>query len=625
MVKYLLEENKKSVLLANEAIARGAIEAGLGFSSCYPGTPSSEIPIALAEMSKEVGFHFEWSVNEKVAFESCAAAAMCGVRSLNAVKHFGLNVALDSVLPIAYFGTKGGFVIVVADDPHGWSSAQSEQDSRHCGVMAKIPMIEPSDPQEAKDFTIKAFELSEKYEIPVILHTTTKVNHTIGTVQLGQLPKQIKTKGEFEHDRERYNNITPGLQKLHTKILEKLNVIEKEYDSFNKIVGKKNSKIGIITSGVCYQFLMEMGVEKHAQIAKLNIIYPFPKKFVSKFIKKLKTVIVVEQLDPFLERFVKEVALETNPKLKIYGKNILPQVDELESDLIYSKIAPILGLKVPNWSKEDKIYSKFNIPTRMPVMCPGCPHRSSFYAVRKVVPEDTPMPGDVGCYILGILPPMFTQEFCISMGASAGIAHGFCKVGTKRPLIFMGDSTFFHSGMPPLVNLRFNETAPIVVILDNSWTAMTGQQPNPGSGRNQYGDITEKVSIEEIVKAMGIKNIEVVNTWSQKDLQEKLKKLWSSPELGVLISRGECRLMMRRRLWSQGRDFTKFQIDMKKCTACGECIDKFACPAIQRSEDGKKYWIEPALCWGCSICSQLCPPKAISAQMPAKETKEVPK
>ncbi len=613
MAHYLLEGNKKAVLLGNEAIARGALEAGMGLSACYPGTPSSEIGIALSSIAKDVGIHFEWSTNEKVAFEVAAGAAFCGVRALTAVKHFGLNVAMDSLLPVVYFGVKGGLVMVVADDPHGYSSAQSEQDSRHVAVMGNIPMLEPSNPQEAKDFTILAFKLSEKYEIPVILHTTTKVNHAIGTVRLKKIPK-IKTHGEFERDFDRFYNITPELQKLHEKVLRKLECIETEYSNLNSIHGNKKSKIGIITSGVCYQYLLEMGIDKHTKIAKLNMIYPFPRRFVADFIKGLETVIVVEQLDPFIEGFVRQVAKDANPDVNVHGKDIIPQVDELESDLVYSRIAPVIGLKQMNWENADDAYSKLKIPTRKAALCSGCPHRSSFYGVKNIVGEATPMPGDIGCYVLGIYPPLRTQDFCLAMGASAGVAHALCKVGKKRPVIFIGDSTFFHSGLPGIINMRYNSSAPIVVILDNSITAMTGHQPNPGSGVTALNDAATKISIEDIIRALGIK-VEVVNSWNQKGLQEAMKRLWSSPELGVLISRGECRLLMRRKLRAEGKDFTKFCIDMDKCTKCGVCIDEFACPAIQRSEDKKTYWIDASLCWGCSVCSQICPAKAISAKL----------
>ncbi|MFH7835893.1 MAG: indolepyruvate ferredoxin oxidoreductase subunit alpha, partial [Candidatus Aenigmatarchaeota archaeon] len=605
-------ENKKIVLLGNEAIARGALEAGVGLVACYPGTPSSEIGNALASIAKDAKIYFEWSTNEKVAFEVAAGAAFCGVKALTAVKHFGLNVALDSLLPVVYTGVNAGLVYVVADDPHGWSSAQSEQDTRWVGRMGNIPMLEPSNPQEAKDFTIEAFKLSEKYQIPVILHTTTKVNHAIGTVELKNIPKNIKTKGNFEKNFEKYYNITPGIQKQHENVLKKLEEIEKEYENFNIETGKENSKIGIITSGVCYEYLMEKEIYNYAKIAKLNIIYPFPKKFISKFIKNLDVVIVVEQLEPFIEEYVRQIAKDVNPKLKIYGKDLFPRIDELETDLIYSKIAPILNIKIKDWNKEDELIKKMKIPTRKPALCPGCPHRSTFFAIREIVDKDTPMPGDIGCYILGIYEPFKTQDFDISMGASTGFAHGFYKVGAKRPVVFIGDSTFFHAAIPGIINMKYNNSAPIVIILDNSITAMTGHQPNPGTGINSFGP-TDKIKIEDIVKAIGIKNVEIANTWNQKELQEKMKKLWKSNELGVLIARGECRLLMRRRILSQGKDFVKFQINQEKCTKCGICIDKFACPAIQRDENGKKYWIDTSLCWGCSVCSQICPAKAIKA------------
>ncbi|MEM3411995.1 MAG: indolepyruvate ferredoxin oxidoreductase subunit alpha [archaeon] len=615
MTNYLLEENKKTVLLGNEAIARGAVEAGLGFSACYPGTPSSEIGITLARIAKDVGFYFEWSANEKVAFEACAGASFCGIRSLSAVKHFGLNVALDSIAPVVYSGVKGGLVYVVADDPHGWSSAQSEEDTRWVGHLCNIPILEPSNPQDAKDLTFLGFEISEKFEIPIMLHTTTKVNHAIGTVSLGKIPKNIKTKGDFVKNFERYYNITPGLQKQHEKVLEKLEGIEKYCENINKVVGKKNSKIGIITSGVCYEFCLENGLDEHAKIAKLSLIYPFPEKFVAKFLENLGTLIVIEQLEPFIEEKVYKIAKEINPDLKIFGKNIFPKVDELEIDIIYEKVSELLGLKNKGFEKIDKKFKEIKIPTRKPALCPGCPHRSTFYALKSVIPEDTPTPGDIGCYILGIYPPFKVQDFDISMGASLGFAHGFSKVSSKRPVAMVGDSTFFHAALPAIANIVFNKSNPLIIVLDNSVTAMTGHQPHPGTGVNALGEPTEKIKIEDVAKALGIKNVEIANVWNQKELQEKIKKLWDKKdEPCLLIARGECRLIMRRKILARGKDFPKFQISEDKCTKCGICIDKFACPAIQRSEDKKKYWIDESLCWGCSICSQICPSKAISVR-----------
>jgi indolepyruvate ferredoxin oxidoreductase alpha subunit len=447
--EVLEKEGKKVVLLGNEAIARGALEAGVGFSACYPGTPSSEVPMTLSDVAQETKtFYFEWSTNEKVAFEACAGAAYSGVRSLSAMKHFGFNVASDSIFPVVFTGVRGGLVLVVADDPLGHSSAQSEQDTRFYARMGKIPTLEPSDAQEAKDLTKLAFEISEKYEVPVILRTTTMVSHSAGTVKLGRIRKP-KTRGKFIKDFERYYNIRPNLQRLHSKLIEKLDQIEKEYGTkLNRVEGK--GKTGIITSGVSYQYVKELGLLKGVKIGKLTLTHPISKRFVADFLKGLKTVVVVEELEPVVENFVRGVAKDVNPKVKIYGKDVLPRVGEYTPDIVLEALAPIVGIKKPDFREHEKRLKGIKIPVRKPVMCPGCPHRSTFYAVKKVLGEDVVWAGDIGCYVLGIFEPFEMQDFVISMGASMGVTHGIEKVSDQRTVIFIGDSTFFHAGMPGL-------------------------------------------------------------------------------------------------------------------------------------------------------------------------------
>ena len=331
----LEKPGKKVVLLGNAAIARGAIEAGVGLVAAYPGTPSSEVPATLASIAKECGFYFEYSSNEKIAFETAAGAAWSGVRALTAMKHFGLNVASDSVSPVAYAGVKAGFVVMIADDPYGWSSAQSEQDSRYFARMMKVPVIEPSDPQECLDFTKLAFEISEEFEIPIILRTTTKISHSIGTVKLGKI-KKGKTKGTFVKDPTRYYNIRPNLQKLHIAIDEKLNKMEKRYGFKLNRIFKGNGNTGIITSGVSYEYVKEICrlLKINPPIAKIVLTYPSPSKFIRNFIKNKKTVLVLEELDPILENEIKVLAKEINPKLIVHGKDILPAYGEYNIEVL---------------------------------------------------------------------------------------------------------------------------------------------------------------------------------------------------------------------------------------------------------------------------------------------------
>ena len=601
----LEKEGKKVVLLGNEAIVRGALESGVGFSSAYPGTPSSEVGMTLAGIAKKAGFYFEWATNEKVAFEATAGAAFCGVNSITSMKHFGLNVASDSIYPVVYTGVHGGLVLMVADDPQGLSSAQSEQDTRYAARMGDLPTIEPTNAQECKDFTKIAFEISRKYEIPIMLRTTTRVSHSIGTVKLGKI-KKGKTTGKFVKEYDRYYNIQPNLQKMHRKVLEKLDKIEKEYGKLNTVEG--NGKIGILANGASYQHLKELEL-KNVKIGKLVITHPISGKFIEGFIKNLETVIIVEELEPIIESFIREVAKDVNPKLKIYGKNILPRVGEFTPELILEKIASVIGKKKPSWVAQDNLLKKIKIPSRKAVLCQGCPHRSTFYAVKKVLGEDVVWGGDIGCYVIGILEPFKMQDFVISMGASAGVIHGIEKVSKQKTVVFMGDSTFFHSGMPPIANLKNNESNPLVIIMDNAITAMTGHQPHPGSGVLASGKEKNPIKIEDVVKAFGIKNVKVVNAYDQKGLQAVVKEFAAKDELSVIVSRGMCRLLMKRKVRRSGGKFATFEIDESKCKLCRTCLERFACPAIEI--EGNKIQINKDLCWGCGVCAQICPAGAI--------------
>jgi indolepyruvate ferredoxin oxidoreductase alpha subunit len=604
----LEKEGKKGGLLGNEAIARGALESGLGFSSSYPGTPSSEVGMTLASIAKKAGIYVEWATNEKTAFEASTGAAYCGVNALTAMKHFGLNVASDTVFPVIYTGVTGGFVMVVADDPGGLSSAQSEQDSRLQARLGNIPSLEPSNAQECRDFTKLAFGISKKYKIPVILRTTTRVNHAIGAVKLGKIPKH-KSTGAFKKDPVSFNNVSPGLQNLHKRILKKVSDIEREYGKINTVEGRGST--GIITSGVCYEYVRDFA-PKNVKIAKLNMSFPISRKFIEKFAKGLKTIIVVEELEPVIEDAV-SLALRGR-KIRIEGKSIFPRYGEFSPELIAEKLAPILKMKKPSFAAHAAKMKKLKLPTRKPVFCQGCPHRSTFYAAKQVFPKSTVWAGDVGCYVLGMFEPFHMQDFILSMGSGTGVSHGIRKVSrNQRLLAFMGDSTFFHSGMPGIMNVVHNESDPIIVILDNSITAMTGHQTHPASGVNATGKEVPKANIAEIVKSFGIKNVTTANAYSQEQMQAAFKEALSRKGPSVIVASGICRLLLRRRLRSKGAGFVKYEIDQEKCIKCGICSDKYACPAIVR--EGNKIWINKDICWGCGVCPQLCPVGAIKPEV----------
>ncbi|MEM1575584.1 MAG: indolepyruvate ferredoxin oxidoreductase subunit alpha [Nitrososphaerota archaeon] len=613
----LEESGKKVVLLGNEAIVRGALEAGVGFVAAYPGTPSSEIPITFSRIAKKIGLYFEYSSNEKVAFEAAVGAAWSGVRALVSQKQFGLNVAADSIMPVAYTGVRAGLVIMVADDPQGWSSAQSEQDTRFYAKMFRMPMVEPSNPQECLEYTKIAFEISEKYQIPIFLRTTTKVSHSIGTVKLGEL-KKPNTKGKFIKDPDRFYNIQPHLQVLHNRLDKKIEEIEKEYGYKLNKVFPGEGEIGIIASGVSFEYvkeaLQELGL--NPPIAKIGLVHPISRSFISDFIKDKKTVLILEELEPFIEEFVKQVAKDVNPKIIIHGKDMLPRAGEYNLEIIIPVLEKIfdknINIDLKN-HKEMVVSTLKNIPPRKPVLCPGCPHRSTFYAVKKVYGKDTIYAGDIGCYILGIYEPFNMQDYVISMGASIGIAHGISIVSDQETVAFVGDSTFFHASIPAIINCKFNNSrAPLVVILDNGVTAMTGHQPHPGSGFTGMGDKVEPIKIEEIIKAIGAE-MRIANSFNQKQLIQSLQELRKINGLKVLISRGECRLLTTRKFREKGIEIPKFQINKEKCTKCDICIRDFACPAIVKTIKNEEtiYYIDLDMCTGCSVCMQICPEGAI--------------
>ncbi len=607
MKSDVLKPTGKAILLGNEAIVRGALEAGARFAAAYPGTPSSEIGMTFAEIAEEVGAYFEYSTNEKVAAEVAAGAAFSGIKSLVCFKHFGFNVASDSIYPLAYHGIKAGLVIIVADDPGCHSSGQSEQDSRYLARVGHMPLLEPADPQECKDFTKLAFSISEELSIPVIIRTTTRVAHASAIVTLGSIP-QVNKQGMFKKG-DVYRNMPPEIINVHVELNDKLQKLSA--DNRINFVKSGKGKLGIITNGVSYHYACEAMKELKLDIPilKLGLTWPFPETAVKNFIKNLDQVFVIEELEPVMEKDIQAIAKDANPKLKIMGKTHVPYFCELRQEIILEALVKI--------TKKEYAAPKgisLDIPKRLPTFCPGCPHRATFWSVKQAVPKGTVFGGDIGCYILGIFPPTEMQDFIIAMGAAEGISHGIAKSTAQKPIAFIGDSTFFHAGMPGIVNTVFNKSNVMTVCLDNRWTAMTGQQQNPGTGMTAMGDKTKALKIEEIGKAFELDNVTVANAYNIKDTIDKAKDLYSKPGNSLLVSKGECRLQFMRRARKEGIKVPVFEIDPEKCTKCGICLEKFGCPAIQRKEDGT-YFIDKAACWGCSACAQICPAKAIS---PAK-------
>jgi indolepyruvate ferredoxin oxidoreductase alpha subunit len=603
MIKEILaEKGKKILLLGNEAIVRGALEAGVAVAATYPGTPSSEIGDTFSEIAKEARIYFEYSTNEKVAVETAAGAALCGLRSIVSFKHFGLNVASDTIFPLAYLGVKAGMVIVVADDPNCWSSAQSEQDSRYFARIAHLPMLEPSDAQEAKDLTKLSFQLSEKFGIPFFIRTTTRVAHMRSIVELGEFEK-FERKVKFDKN-IKYRNFLPKILDVHEELHKKLKEIEKEGEKTNFVLNKDvKSKVGIIVSGVSFNYVLEAleELELKIPILKLSMTYPLSEKTVGKFISRFKEVLVVEELDPILEEEVKKIAKDFNPKLKIHGKDLLPIAGEYKPELVLRAIAKLAKKKIPKELSEEK-FDATKVEKRLMQLCAGCPHRASFWSVKKAFGLDKIVAGDIGCYMIGVHPPNNILDFVSCMGASIGISHGISKTGEK-PIAFIGDSTFFHAGIPALINAVYNKGNLLVIILDNKTTAMTGHQPHAGVGLTGMGEETKAIAIEDIVKACGVENVKVVNAYNLEEFIKTVKELYSSPGVSVIVSKGECRLQTVRRLARSGIKIPKFEFAEQPDEEKAKELEAFGCPAIRKRKG--IFYIDKNLCWGCGTCVQI--------------------
>jgi indolepyruvate ferredoxin oxidoreductase alpha subunit len=585
----------KVLLSGNEAVARGAYEGGVKVATAYPGTPSTEI---LEQIAKYKEIYCEWSTNEKVALEVALGASYGGARALTAMKHVGLNVAADPLFSASYIGATGGLVIVSCDDP-GMHSSQNEQDNRHYARSAKIPLLEPSDSQEAKDFTKLAFEISEKFDTPVLLRLTTRISHSKSVVKLGER-QNIPVKG-YKKDFLKRVLLPAVARKRHVFVEERMLELKKyaEEFPFNKIEEGK-SKIGVITSGVSYQYAKE--VFPDGWFLKLSFSYPLPEKLIRKFASLVKEIYIVEENDPFLETEIKAMGI------KVTGKDKVPIIGELNPTILRRSF----GLE-----KEKKEYDLPRIPTRPPALCPGCPHTPVYYALSRLKVIIT---GDIGCYTLGALPPLNTTDSCAEMGASISNALGLEKAleGTEHPKIvaIIGDSTFLHSGITPLIDIVYNKGTSTVIILDNSTTAMTGHQDHPGTGRTLMGEETIKVSLEKICKAIGIKHTYLVDPYNVRQTKEIINREIHRTEPSVIITQRPCVLLFRGKKW------TPAQINPELCTNCKVCL-KLGCPAISLRDE--KLSIDEFLCTGCEVCIEICPLKAIKLKDPIGDTIKNPK
>jgi indolepyruvate ferredoxin oxidoreductase alpha subunit len=572
----------KQLLLGNEAVAQGLYEAGVRVVSSYPGTPSTEITEAAAKFDE---IFCEWAPNEKVATEVASGASIGGARSFCAMKHVGLNVAADPLFTMSYIGVRGGMVLAVADDP-GMHSSQNEQDSRNYAKAAKLPMLEPSDSQECKDFTKLAYEISETFDTPVILRLCTRVAHSRSIVEC--LERENRELVPYEKDASKNVMLPVFAKQKHPKVEQRTLDLKAwaETAPINQ-VEDNGASVSIITSGISYQYVKD-AMGDSVNYLKLGMVHPLPDQLIRSFAEKAETVYVVEELDPFLEGYCKELGLQ------VIGKEKFPSCGEFSQKLV-KKI--LTGEEEPYQALEG------NIPVRPPVMCCGCPHRGVFYALKR---EKVYVSGDIGCYTLGASAPLNAMDACICMGASISALHGYNKArgeeGEKKSVAVIGDSTFIHSGITSLIDIAYNRSNSVVIVLDNSITGMTGHQQNPTTGYNIKGDPATAVDLEALCHAVGINRVRVVDPYDLKAVTAALKEELEAEEPSVIISRRPCALL------KYVKHAPALQVDVEKCIGCKACFG-IGCPAISMKKE--KAYIDPTQCVGCGVCTSLCPKKAI--------------
>src|SRR3989338_755001 len=580
---------RASFLSGNEAIAEGAYESGVLFAAGYPGTPSSEI---LEHISKYEDVDAQWMANEKVALDAAIGASLAGVRSIVAMKHVGLNVASDTLMTLSYTGVNAGLVIVTADDP-GMHSSQNEQDNRNYAKFAKIPLLEPADSQEAKDFVGLGLQISEEFDTPVLIKTTTRISHSKGIVKIRPRRKSFIFRESFTRNPAKYVMVPANARKRRIFVEERLGKLKRFSEKVwcNRIEWGK-AGFGIVTSGVSYQYAKEACTD--ASFLKLGMSFPLPESLIKKFAKALSRLYVVEELDPFIEEQIRAMGI------RIRGKELFPATGELNLDLVKE------GLFNTPSKEKDSVFKR--TPPVSPMLCAGCSYLGLFYVLRKL---GVIVVGDIGCYTLSVAPPLSTMDTCISMGSSIGIALGLDRVSKARTMEKMvaviGDSTFIHSGITPLISVVYHRGTHTVIILENKTTAMTGCQDHPGTGSTLKKERTSKIDYKNLVKALGIKRVEVIDGYDLEKTRKIIAREVSRKEPSVVIVENPCLLIDKKKYRRH------VQIIASRCNNCRECL-KIGCVAI-KIEDNKKPAINLQICNGCSICKQVCTTDAIEEKV----------
>lgn len=578
----------RKIMLGNEAFARGAWEAGVRVASSYPGTPSTEVTETLSKCGDEI--HVEWAPNEKVGVEVAFGASVGGARALSCMKHVGLNVAADPFFTAAYNGVNGGFVVLVADD-NGCHSSQNEQDSRYHGRAAGVPVLEPADPQECKDFMKLAYDMSETYDTLILMKSNTRISHSRGIVEEeDRIEREVIP---YEKNFQKYVSMPAMARRLHVEQEKRLNRIAEDASQLmaggqplNR-VEMNDPEIGIVTSGICYQYVKEALPE--ASVFKMGLINPMPLKDIADFASKVKKLYVIEEGNPFFEEQIRAAGIAVHG-----GKELFT----IQGEYSVNMIRKAMGKPIPETALKEEVAPA---PGRPPLLCAGCPHKGLFYVLSKL---KTTVMGDIGCYTLAALAPTNAIDTCLCMGGSIGMEHGFEKAtgDSKNLVAVLGDSTFLHSGITGLLNMVYNEAKGTVIILDNRITGMTGHQQNPGSGKNAKGEMAPAVNFEELVKALGVKNVTVIDPFEVKDLEAVIKRETDRDELSVIITRRPCVMITKQ----EGTP----NVITDNCKNCRQCM-KVGCPAIEM-KDGRPYIVTTS-CVGCGLCTRVCPFDAIKS------------